>query len=253
MTSLSMIIPVYDPNENFEIYLRELFESIMFQTQYPDQIILGGSSIPRYLERLLKEYKSKLKISLIMNNSDSTSSNLNSLTSESTSVITKILFQDDYFIDLDAITTIKSHFKEPSTVWLAASSKNYNDQTKEFERNIHPKMSSRLANGINSIGSPSVIAFKTEKFLPFNENLKWLLDCEWYLRMAHTHGNPKIIKAFQISNRLHANQATHTAKGLQTIESQMVHSIHPQRDFRYCFWKRSSSAKCSCSGFRYET
>jgi predicted 2-oxoglutarate/Fe(II)-dependent dioxygenase YbiX len=37
------------------------------------------------------------------------------------------------------------------------------------------------------------------KYVSFNENLVWMLDCEWYLQMQHRFGNPYIIKDFHFS------------------------------------------------------
>jgi hypothetical protein len=246
---MAIAIPLHDPYEEFEIYLRELFESIKIQTKLPEQIIMGGIKKPTYIDRLFEEYVEFFNLSFKINDSVSTSSNLNLIAKESTCTITKILFQDDFFISAYSIESIKKLFDNQSTIWVASASKNYNDTSKLFERNIRPKISSKMIKGVNSIGTPSVISYRTNDFLPFNEDLKWLLDCEWYLRMHHKYGKPQTIKEFQIASRLHPKQATHAAKRFQNSESQIVQKLHPKSTLRMKFWEYCGNSLCQCTKF----
>jgi hypothetical protein len=231
-----------------EAFVQELLESISVQSTMPDEVIISGAHKPYYLSVLLPAYNKKFPVKFLVNNSVSTSSNLNFVMQKSESTITKILFHDDFFISKNAIKRIHSKFRKPSTIWSVETSKNFNNDSKKFEKKTTPRIASGLADGINSVGSPSVIAIRTKNYLPFNEELKWLLDCEWYLRMFHHFGNPTVIRRPQIASRLHSGQATHWAKSLQDPESELVKEIHIQNNILKKFSFGSSETKCSCIG-----
>ena len=51
------------------------------------------------------------------------------------------------------------------------------------------------------MGCPSVIYFKNDNNL-FDEDLAWLMDCEFFYRMNEKYGPPKIIKEHLIGVRI---------------------------------------------------
>jgi hypothetical protein len=244
--TLSIVVPVHDPWDGFEKFFLDLFESIRIQSVKPTEIILGGSYQPAYLEKILNLHTNLGQIHFFSNKSSSTSANLNFLIRKSTSSLTKILFQDDFFIHENSIANIKKYFEKNDVTWLATASKNYCNSTEKFVKNIRPRMSRNLADGINSIGSPSVITLKTSHFVDFDEDLIWMLDCDWYLRMAHQQGLMGVLKDFQIANRLHPRQATHSAKRYQIIEAKKVKDNHRRLDPYIPLISNETNHKCSC-------
>ena len=226
MIPISLCIPIYDPNENYEQYLTELFSSVSSQTQWPKEILLGGNSVPSYLKRIMRKYPDLPNVKFYLNKSNSTSENLNFLANRVNYDITKVIFQDDYFISECALGEIEKKFQTEGGIWLAAGSKNFDDKTKLFVRDVVPKYSTRLKRGINTIGSPSSISYRSEAFIQFNENLTWMLDCDWYLRMKHKFGRPMVIKKFHTANRLHPGQATVHAQKRHEYEVAITRSEH---------------------------
>ena len=247
MKEISICIPLHDPRELHYFFLLEALESIKIQTFSPLEVLISGSYKPSYIDRLLKIHSNFFKIRFIKNRSVSTSSNLNSIIPYSSGEVVKILFQDDFFISNTALAKTSSIFDKKSIIWLACGSRNFNDANGKYIRDIYPKFRNNIAKGINSIGSPSVIAFRKDYFLPFNENLVWMLDCEWYLQMKHKYGFPALLKDFQIANRLHEFQATHVAKIHQKSEVAIVKKIHPWNNFSNVFRVDSNRKNCPCS------
>jgi hypothetical protein len=244
MSEISVCIPLHDPRELHYDFLQEALESISIQTLYPKEVLIAGSYKPTYLDKLLETFNKFFPVKFIKNKSTSTSSNLNLLVPYSSGSIVKILFQDDFLISNTALEITNHIFLETNTIWAACMSRNYNNQNGEYTRNVNPKFRNKLAKGINSIGSPSVVSFKKNYYLPFNENLVWMLDCEWYLQMQHRFGNPYIIKNFQIANRLHQYQATHNAKVNQGSELIIVNNLHLKSKTSNSFF--SNKYRCVC-------
>jgi glycosyltransferase involved in cell wall biosynthesis len=244
MSDISIVLTIHDPEEVFESFLREALSTIKNQSKRPAEVLISGNSKPSYLEDILEEYREFYTLKFFLNESNSTTSNLNAIIPFSSSAITKILFMDDFFIDNQALQEIENKFNDSDLIWLASGSKNYADVSKRFVRTIRPKLTKGIIEGINTIGCPSVISFRTDKFLPFNEDTAWMLDCEWYLRMTHHYGKPGYIASPQIASRLHPGQASHWEMLRHEQECQLVKSLHNYSLISpYQKWR---GVKCKC-------
>lgn len=60
----------------------------------------------------------------------------------------------------------------------------------------------------NFIGPCACVAFKKEKKELFDENLKWLVDIEWYYRLLRNSKSKMLTNNWVISNHGHAGQIT---------------------------------------------
>jgi hypothetical protein len=56
---------------------------------------------------------------------------------------------------------------------------------------------------VNTISSPSVIAFKNEIDVQFDENLVYLMDLDFYYHMRNKYGEPVYFDDILVSNRIH--------------------------------------------------
>ena len=242
MSTITITIPLHDPNNIYEGHLRAALDSIVGQTTQPSEVLLSGNTKPTYLKTLLDEYKNYFNIQYFENESNSTSSNLNFLIPRSRSEIVKILFQDDFFIKNTSLGQIIRLFDSRKLIWAASGSKNYDDVKKTFVRNVRPRFGMKMNDGVNTIGCPSVISIRRDSFIEFNEDLVMWLDCEWYLAMRHAHGRPYIFRDFQIASRLHVGQQSHWAKSLVPTEQKIVKALHPTRTVKDKIFLR----KCAC-------
>lgn len=96
--------------------------------------------------------------------------------------IIKVLFQDDELGTVEQFHRIKD--------WGFCTSTHNNERPDHIP--YHSTDLFELAMGRNTYGSPSALAFRPTP-LRFDENLKWLFDCDFYARMTEQYGLPDII------------------------------------------------------------
>jgi hypothetical protein len=65
---------------------------------------------------------------------------------------------------------------------------------------------------VNTISSPSVLSFRKNTNIEFDENLVMLMDCEIYYNFYKKYGLPYIVSEILITNRLHENQISSNYK-----------------------------------------
>ncbi len=271
--SLSIVIPLYDPNFDQKQRVMRMIDSIMSQSLIPDEVVMTCSHQIPYLHEIETRIKSKTKLTFLQNSSTSAPENLNLAINASSSSLVKILFQDDFLIGANhlellirALTNSRcqwgvsygSYFYEEIEIFryrllqhwrrleavvrlprlapgLGPAKKGF------FRKSPVPRFTESLSRGINKIGMPSVVVFRKASFIAFDERLKYLFDCEWYLSMKHKFGKPLIIADARVGIAIHSGQATHWAKSLLEPETALVEQKH-HREFKG-FLK---SQKCVC-------
>ena len=130
----------------------------------------------------------------------------------------KILFQDDLLFDSNTLKNIKDFIDSDKDMnWMASSFWHTNDG-----RNLHTRLKPTWPNkpiwaGHNSIGCPSAITIKNEDILHFDDNLNWLMDCDYYQRMFLKNGLPKILDVDTMVNIIVEDRLTNTIPEQQKI------------------------------------
>jgi hypothetical protein len=122
-----------------------------------------------------------------------------------------------------------------------SSSSDFYEEIRSFRKLRTPRFAESLARGVNHIGAPSVVIFRKATFVPFDERLKYVFDCDWYLSMKHRFGKPLIIADATVGIGMHSSQATHWAKSLLAAETVLVKRKH-HREFMGFF--KSKGCKC---------
>jgi hypothetical protein len=95
-----------------------------------------------------------------------------------------------------------------------------------FRKSPTPRFKESLSRGVNQIGMPSVVIFRKTSQIAFDQRLKYLFDCEWYLSMKHKFGKPLVIRDARVGIGLHSGQATHWANSLLESETVLVEQKH---------------------------
>lgn len=125
----------------------------------------------------------------------------------------KVLYMDDYFADNNALKRIVDAFKaNPKSSWLIAGSDN----------NPHPYRTEDIVYGNNKLGSPSALTMKNDHPLTFDEDLIWLLDCDYYKRLYMKYGEPIILDEVNVIMGIHEGQATNTMSSDDKIRDQNI-------------------------------
>lgn len=158
---ISICVPIHDM-KNSAFFLRRLLESIERQTYKNYEIIITSDG------KMAK--------------------NTNSAIKKAKGDIIKILYMDDYLAHADSLEVIAENFNGG---WLATGCL-HSDGTNIGNPHF-PKWNELVRKGVNHIGSPSVVAIENANPPLFDENLTWVLDCEWYGRLYDCWGEPTLI------------------------------------------------------------
>lgn len=162
---VSICVPIHDM-KNGDIFLDMLRASLNIQT--------------------FKDYE------LVITKEGKMAENTNAAIKKAKGEIIKILYMDDRFAHPDALKNIVEKFDGG---WLATGC--IHDNGKELY-NKHMPSFDGIVRGQNTIGSPSVIAFENKDPLLFDENMTWLLDVDYYKRLAERYGFVAILNEVNV-------------------------------------------------------
>ena len=207
MPDISIAIPTYEMKGIGSQYLSELFDTIKEQDCKNFEVCVSDHSQDNSILEVCEEYANYFEIQYYKNdqNLGNGPANTNSAIEMCSGKITKLIFQDDLFINKSALSKIKSVFDETSYNWCFNGFAHTINGTEHF-RPMISKWTDMMLEGRNLLGSPSCVSFLTEKFERFDENLQLLMDTDFYHRMRYNHGVPYIIEDYLTSNREHQNR-----------------------------------------------
>jgi glycosyltransferase involved in cell wall biosynthesis len=238
--SISVLVPVHDPEGELGRFLLRLLRSLSEQTLKPTEVILISNHELIYEEKLKTEFSKKLNLVFLLQESLGAAENINNGVAACSGELVKILFQDDYLCELEALRRQAGLIIRSGSKWLVAACNHSNENEGTISRVLIPKFTRRIGLARNTIGAPSVVMFNREKFIPFDESLRYVFDCEWYLSMRHNFGDPVTSKTVDVTIGLHDGQATHWAKKLLRYERRYMLVKH---------WAgiAGKSINCQCS------
>lgn len=165
---LSIVVPYHDM-KNAEFFLKRNIDSIMSQTFSDYEIVLTKEgSMPENTNRGIKRARGEL---------------------------IKILYLDDYLAHKDALKDIAEAF---TGHWLVTGTDN----------NPIPYWTDDIETGNNKLGSPSSLTVLNDSPLLFDEEMTWLLDCDYYKRMHDLYGEPVILEGVNVNIGVHEGQVS---------------------------------------------
>jgi glycosyltransferase involved in cell wall biosynthesis len=206
MSFFSIAMPTYSKDGSGLDFLKFNFNILKNQTFKDFEVVISDNSDNDDVEKICNEYKSFLNIKYLKNpskNKSYISPNLNNALRNCKGKWIKVLFMDDFLYDENSLkkhydTLISDHFIK----WLITSFCHSNDGY-NFYRKYDPKMSHNIWSGNNTLGNPSNLTIKNEDLIYFDENLNWLVDCEYYHRLFLKYENPYILRDITVVNRTH--------------------------------------------------
>ena len=148
-----------------------------------------------FLARLIKSLQTQTfrDFEIVITKDGAMAENTNVAIKKAKGEIIKILYMDDYLAHPDALKNIAENFKEG---WLATGCvHNYGDGQL---REPHFASFDGVLKGSNTIGSPSVVAIENKDPLLFDENMTWVLDLDYYLRLHKRYGPPTILDSYDV-------------------------------------------------------
>ena len=195
MSKVCIAVPTHNYNDKSSFYLKRLFDTILFQNFEDYSVCISDQSTNKDVRNVCKEYSEYIDIKYVKNSSRKNSTqNINNSLFNSDGEIVKIMFMDDFFYSPDALDIIVKTMEASSSIWSVCSTHHFKEDLNEFSTALHPIWAGeRLLDGQNTIGSPTVMSYRKENEMLFDEKLRLLVDVELYYRMMLEYGLPFFI------------------------------------------------------------
>lgn len=201
---ISVAIPTSNM-PNGEALFRRCLDSLWDQSFQDFEIVVTDNSDDNSIRAICSYYGAG--INYYRNPRKGMALNTNDAIMKSRGDIIKVLYMDDFLIDDEALETISERFEGR---WLVNGCIHV-DSYGVIPRDAHvPSWNDRMHEGVNTIGSPSVMAILNDDPMLFDEELTWLLDCDYYRRMRDRWGYPVIVPKPLTAIGIHDGQATNT-------------------------------------------
>lgn len=200
---LTVAIPTSDMIDK-DYFFRRCLDSLWDQSFQDFEIVITDNSEDDVIETICEWYRTG--INYYRNPVKGMAQNTNEAIRRSQGELIKILYMDDFLIQKDTLEKIVKRFKGN---WLVSGC-SHTINSEDFFNPHLPHYSEDIYTGHNTIGSPSVVTIKNDNPLLFDEEMTWLLDCDYYKRMYDLYGEPVLLKELQVGIGLHEGQATNT-------------------------------------------
>lgn len=189
-----------------ERFLTECLSHLMYQTFTDFEVIVSDQSDDDSLKKICDTFSHVLDVKHVKNTSDvkNAANNVNCAIKHASGKIVKLLFVDDFFVDLNALQKIKNAFAaNPDKKWLISGFLNSNQEKSSYSNPRMPSFDQIFANGDNSTGNPSNYSVRRECAVEMDENLRWIVDKEYFHRTYHHYGSPIMISEILVCFRDH--------------------------------------------------
>lgn len=240
----SIAIPTHDRGSNGPKWMRELLYSIKTQTFRDLEIVVSDQSKNDNILNVCKEYSDDFKFKYVRYTGNVPCENINIALKECEGEIIKIMFSDDIFINDKSLEIIDKEYQESKCSWAFSGFCGTKDG-KNFYDYKKPRWTDYMLEGRNLLSSPSVVSFLNISKEYFDENLKLLLDTDFYHRMRWENGPPHIIEEFLVANRDHDDRISshQTSKYDAVMEHPEGNWMINTEEFHYIQNKHSEFVK----------
>jgi glycosyltransferase involved in cell wall biosynthesis len=198
---ITICIPTHEMGGLGVTFLAKSFNILINQSFKNFDIVVSDHSKNDEIKNLCESHKEKLNIHYYRNTEKigSSSANINNAITKASGQLIKILFLDDFLYTDKSLEEIIENFDLEKDNWLITACEHSKDG-KTFYRPFYPKYNKYIYLGKNTISSPSVLTIKNDSPLLFDENLVWLMDCDYYKRCYDKFGSPKILNKINVVN-----------------------------------------------------
>ena len=219
---ISICIPVYKN----EILLERLLDSIKIQTFTDFEVIITDDSPDQNILSLCESYTASFPLSYSWNNIPLGSpANWNFAISKSKGDWIKIMHGDDWFTSESSLYSFAEATKKNiDFIFSAYSNINLEDnlctisKLSMLELALLEKSPYNLFKK-NFIGHPSTTLIrKIQTQIIYDENIKWVVDFDYYIRFLSTNNNFIYLKLPLINIGIHDNQVTKSSFRVKEVE-----------------------------------
>ena len=201
---MSIAIPTWESYGKGNEFLDDLFRTIEIQTFKDYEVVVSDHSKNDDLVKVISEFQNKFNLLYVRNENDRGNgpANTNNAIDNCSGDIIKVMFQDDFFYDDEALEKIYNELSNSDKTWLLNGCNHTQDDGNSFYWEMFPRWNDKLLEGVNSISSPSVLAFKNNVKRRFDTTLTYFMDVDFYYGMMYDHGEPILYDDVLISNRV---------------------------------------------------
>ncbi len=231
VSRVSIVIPCYEMHGKGAEYLACALHSIFLQTWKHVEVVVGDNAQDDSITQMVDRWRRLLPIVHIRPGTRRSTDTLNAGIRAATGDVVRILFQDDLLFGPHSLGQMMQEFHRGAR-WCVGRAMHMVDG--RLVRPLTPFASTAMAYGVNTVGPPSVLSFVNTRPFLFNEDLVWLMDCDYYLRLLERYGPPACIPHFNTIIRIGGHQLTnHMSEEVKSREARMVLDAHPEyRRFR---------------------
>jgi glycosyltransferase involved in cell wall biosynthesis len=215
-------------------YLKRLLDSILTQEFHDFEIIIsdqGGNS--QFLDLINDlDLPSCTDIKYFVSDATNASGNINFAISKCSSEFIKIMFMDDFLYSKNALEKFYQVFVDGAN-WIAAGQTHWDEVAQHYFNDMIPSWNDEIIDGKNTIGNPSVIAFKNNGKLKFDTGLLYLCDTDFYQSLKHTYGEPHIINEYLIATTANNQGYSHNFTNQDNFDEILKKELERTYENRY--------------------
>lgn len=204
MTNISIAIPTWESYDRGAEFLDDLLRTIEIQKgHYSFEVCISDHSLNDEVLDKVEEFKDRIPIRYQRNENDRGNgpANTNKAIEMCSGDMIKVMFQDDFFYDDEALEKICDALYNSDKVWLLNGCNHTADHGNSFYWDLYPRFNDKLLDGTNTLSSPSVLTFKKKVKNRFDKNLVHFMDIDFFYGMRLDHGDPIFLDDVLISNR----------------------------------------------------
>lgn len=209
----SIAIPTYGYNGRGSEFLNFSLNILSKQTFTDFEIVISDHSTDETIYDVIKKWDDKLQINYTKNEIGRgiISPNINNALTMCKGKWVKVLFQDDFLYNDSSLENQFNFIKysEGDIKWFMTKFY-HSDDGINFYRLYYPIWNDNIWTGFNTMGCPSGMTIKNEDLIYFDNELNWLMDCDYYQRMFIKHGKPHILDKITVVNRTWGSRLTDT-------------------------------------------
>ena len=229
---ISIAVPTWESHGRGAEFINDLLRTIQVQSFKDFEVCISDHSLDDEVLNEVKQFEDKFEIVYKKNSKDRGKGppNTNESIRMCSGDIIKVMFQDDFFYDTEALEKIHDEFASSNSKWLLNGCNHTKDDGYNFYNEMYPRWNDKIIEGVNTISSPSVLSMKKECFdqVQFDENLVMMMDCDCYYNLKENFGDPIYLDDVLISNRVHQNQL-----------SLLYDGKNLKKEVDYCLYKYS--------------
>lgn len=207
MTKISIAIPTWETYGKGDEFLDDLLRTIEIQTFKEFEVVISDHSKSDIILNVVKDFSKKFNIVYLKNSNDRGNgpANTNNSIDYCSGDIIKVMFQDDFFYDDEALEKIYNSLYYSDKFWLLNGCNHTADHGRSFYWDFYPRFNDKLLDGVNTLSSPSVLSFKKEVKNRFDKNLVHFMDIDFFYGMRKIYGDPIFYDDVLITNRFPNN------------------------------------------------